>query len=299
VGSESDLALDLGLDSLALVELAVQLEAELGVSLEDGDLATASSVGDLLALIERGDVVAAPAAFPDWALRLPARAARSCLQAVLLFPAHALVCAPFRVEGIENLPDRGVPVLLVANHSSHLDTPSILRALPRRARSRVAVAAAADYFFRTRTRSLAAPLVLNAFPFSREGSVRASLERCGDLVDRGWSVLVYPEGTRSRTGELQPFRSGIGLLATELRVPIVPIGIEGTHALLPKGRRRPGRGPVTVRFGPAVSPATFEDRAALTARLAAEVAGLARSAASQPVAPPRSSLRAARSPHDR
>jgi 1-acyl-sn-glycerol-3-phosphate acyltransferase len=76
-----------------------------------------------------------------------------------------------------------------------------------------------------------------------------------------------------------PFRSGIGLLANGLRVPIVPIGIEGTYTLLPKGRRRPGRGPVTVRFGPAVSPAGREDRVVVTTRLAAAVESLARAPA--------------------
>jgi long-chain acyl-CoA synthetase len=167
-------------------------------------------------------------------------------------------------------------VLLVANHASHLDTPSILRALPRPLRTRVAVAAAADYFFRTRTLRVATPLLLNGFPFSREGAVRSSLEHCGELVDRGWSVLVYPEGTRSLTGELQPFRSGSGLLATELRVPVVPIAVEGTHALLPKGRWQPRRGPVTVRFGQPLRFSLSDTPADAASQLAHEVAALLR-----------------------
>jgi len=272
-----DLALDLGLDSLARVELAVQLETELGISLEDGDLACAGSVGDLLALVERDEAAAsAPVAFPDWALGGPARLARAALQAVVLLPAHALVCTPFRVEGRDRLPPAASPVLLVANHASHLDTPSILRALPPARRARVAVAAAADYFFRTRALRAATPLVLNGFPFSREGAVRSSLEHCGELVDRGWSVLVYPEGTRSLSGELQPFRTGSGLLATGLRVPVVPVAVEGTFALLPKGRSRPRRGPVTVRFGRPVQLDLFEDRARAARRLESEVAALLR-----------------------
>lgn len=245
----SDLVLDLGLDSLARVELAVRLERELGLSLEDGDLARALTVGDLERLVVEGQTGAPGQPFPDWALRSPVRATRLVLQRALLFPALALVCRPFHVEGREHLELLAGPALLIPNHCSHLDTPSILRALSGRLRSRVAVAAAADYFFRTRPLAIAMPLLLNAFPFSREGSVRSSLERCGDLVDGGWSVLVYPEGTRSTTGRLQPFRSGIGLLATDLHVAVVPIGIEGTHALLPKGRGRPRRGPVTVRIG--------------------------------------------------
>lgn len=270
----SDLALDLGLDSLARVELAVRLESELGLSVEDGDLVSAATVGELARLVEAGEAVSSPAAFPAWALRWPARAARACLQAGLLLPAHALVCRPFRVEGREHLSGLDGPLLLVANHASHLDTPSILRALPRRLRSRVAVAAAADYFFRTRPLELAMPLLLNAFPFSREGAVRSSLEHCGDLVDGGWSVLVYPEGTRSVTGRLQPFRSGTGLLATDLRVPVVPIGVQGTHACLPKGARRPRRGPVTIRFGAALRPSSGTAHPAVAAELARAVQAL-------------------------
>jgi long-chain acyl-CoA synthetase len=124
------------------------------------------------------------------------------------------------------------------------------------------------------------PLVLNGFPFSRVGEVRPSLEHCGDLVDRGWSVLVYPEGTRSPTGEPGPFRTGSGLLATGLRVPVVPVTVEGTHALLPKGRSLPRRGPVTVRFGRPVQLGADEDRTDATRRLEREVAALRGPAAS-------------------
>jgi long-chain acyl-CoA synthetase len=271
---ESDLALDLVLDSLARVELAVRLEGELGLSVEDGDLASALTVGELVRLVDAGELVSQPIAFPWWALRAPARAARTALQALVLLPVHALVCSPFRVQGLEHVVGIESPVLLVANHSSHLDTPSILRALPRRLRARVAVAAAADYFFRTRPLAVAMPLLLNAFPFSREGAVRSSLEHCGDLADRGWSVLVYPEGTRSPTGRLQPFRTGTGLLATELGALVVPIGVDGCHALLPKGRRRPRRGPVTVRFGPAFRPRPGETHPAAAAELADAVSRL-------------------------
>ncbi len=274
VGAESDLALDLGLDSLGRVELAVRIERELGLAVEDGDLAAVATVGDLTRLLEAGESAAPAPVFPVWALRRPARTARALLQAALLFPAHALVCAPFRVEGREHLALDGTPVLLVANHASHLDTPSILRALPRRLRARVAVAAAADYFFRTRLLGIATPLLLNAFPFSREGAVRSSLEHCGDLADAGWTILVYPEGTRSTTGRLQAFRSGAGLLATDLRVPVVPIGVHGTHALLPKGARLPRRGPVTVRFGPALRPTAGVAPVEAAAELARAVAEL-------------------------
>jgi len=124
-----------------------------------------------------------------------------------------------------------------------------LRALPHRLRVKTAVAAAADYFYSSRWRSSLATLALGTFPFSREGTVRASLERCGELVDGGSTIVIYPEGTRSITGTMAPFRSGIGLLAEQLGVPVVPVGIAGTHALWPKGAKQPRRGTVHVHIG--------------------------------------------------
>ena len=264
---ETDLALDLHLDSLSRVELSVQLEAELGVSVADSGLATVSTVGQLRELVERGTASEPPISFPGWSLRLPVQIARALVQQLLVFPLHRLVCRPFTVEGREHLQGVAPPVLLIANHSSHLDTLSILRALPARLRRRTAVAAAADYFYRIYLLGRGMSLVLNTFPFFREGDVRASLEYCGDLADRGWSVLIYPEGTRSTSGTIQPFRIGIGLLATGLRVPVVPIAVEGTHEILPKGRTRPRPGPVTIRFGAPLALAPSGDHAATAALL--------------------------------
>ncbi len=274
VGLESDLTLDLGLDSLARIELAVELESELGVSVDDDALAAAGTVAELLSVVECGEAAPPVIRFPRWPLRSPAQIARAGLQAALLLPAHALLCHPFRVEGSEHLEGLSAPFVLIANHASHLDTPSVLRALPRRIRRRVAVAAAADYFFGSRVTGVAMGLLVNGFPFSREGAVRASLEHCGDLADDGWGVLVYPEGTRSLTGELQAFKSGIGLLATDLRVPVVPLAIDGTHAILPKGCRRPRPGPVTVCVGKPIVLSPSDDRPATTALLERAVAEL-------------------------
>jgi long-chain acyl-CoA synthetase len=131
----------------------------------------------------------------------------------------------------------------------------------------VAVGAAADYIYRIHLLGTAATLALNAFPFYREGPVRASLEYCGELMDRGWSVLLYPEGTRSPTGKLLPFKSGIGLLAAGLRVPVVPIAVTGTHAVLPKGAKYPRPGAVAVRFGAPVNLRPTDDYLAVAAML--------------------------------
>jgi long-chain acyl-CoA synthetase len=136
------------------------------------------------------------------------------------------------------------------------------------------VAAAADYFYAGRPAAFAVTLGMNAFPFSREGAVRSSLEYCGDLMDRGWSILIYPEGTRSTSGTMGPFRSGIGLLAAELEAPVLPIGVAGTYEALPKGTYRPLRKPITVRFGPALSNTQSADSAETVDRLETAVRAL-------------------------
>ncbi|MGZ4958356.1 MAG: lysophospholipid acyltransferase family protein [Methylomonas sp.] len=129
-----------------------------------------------------------------------------------MLPIHALVCSSFEVSGLEHLQHLKLPAIFIANHSSHVDTLSILRALPWTIRKRLFIAAAADYFFRNRFMDGLLGLAINAFAFSREGSIRGSLKHCGELMDQGWSLLIYPEGTRSPTGRLLPFKPGIGFI---------------------------------------------------------------------------------------
>jgi long-chain acyl-CoA synthetase len=247
---------DLGLDSLGRIELAALIEQETGREVAEEEVNALDRVADLSALLTEGAAVGRGGAevpdFPDWPLHPVAVALRAAVQRGLLFPLHGVFCRPFRVEGADAVDLAGGPVLLVANHSSHADTVSILRALPPALRRRTAVAAASDYFYSGRLRGALASLVLNTFAFSRAGRVRASLERCGQLCDDGWSVLIYPEGTRSPDGRLLPFRTGIGLLAPGLGVPVVPVSVVGGHEVLPKGASRPRQAAVTVRFGPAV-----------------------------------------------
>jgi long-chain acyl-CoA synthetase len=262
VQAETDLALDLNIDSLGRVELALRLEEELGAILDETRLAAVTSVGELVALVDASDTHGPRLSCPRWALAKPVVRLRAQVQNGLLFPLHARAVSPLRVEGRQYLEHVRRPALFIANHASHLDTPTVLRALPADLRRNVAVAAAADYFFRDPRLAFATSFLLNAFPFSRDTNVRESLEYCGELIDAGWSILVYPEGTRSATGALQPFKRGIGLLAAELRVPVLPIALTGPGRVLPKGARLPRPGPAIVRFGPPVTvPAGAEHRA--------------------------------------
>ncbi len=170
------------------------------------------------------------------------------LRQAFLFPLLR-VFAPMQVEGIEHLQGEG-PYIFAANHSSHLDAPLVLAALPTSLRLRLQVAAAADYFFTNPWKGALVKCFLNAFAFQRKGPGReTSLERPRQLLSQQHHLLIFPEGTRSRDGQLQPFKWGIGKLAVAGPYTVIPMYIEGAHEAFPKGARWPRRRQVVVRFG--------------------------------------------------
>jgi 1-acyl-sn-glycerol-3-phosphate acyltransferase len=148
-----------------------------------------------------------------------------------------------RATGREKLDGVKGPVILVANHASHMDTPVILSALPRRLRKRTVVAAAADYFYKNRFVASAVSLVFNTVPIDRHGGggVSKNGSHLDKLLDQGWSVLLYPEGTRSRGGMPGPLRRGAAVLAAAHHLTIVPIRVTGTAQAMPPGRLWPKR----------------------------------------------------------
>ena len=205
-----------------------------------------------------------------WARRAPARVVREVFLMGVLAPTMDFYTRR-RVRGLERLAGVGGPVVFVANHSSHMDTPTILRSLPRHLRRRTAVAAAADYFYRSRPRALSVSLAFNTVPMQRHGGGMEprSTRHVDRLLDGGWSLLVFAEGTRSRDGGVGRLRSGAAVLAADHGVALVPIHVAGTHAAMPVGqgwpRRRPGRlprrrHPIEVGFGAPIHPRAGEDR---------------------------------------
>ncbi len=141
----------------------------------------------------------------------------------------------FRVVGRENLPAAG-SFLIVANHCSHLDAPCILAALPLAKVHRAFPAAAKDYFFVSLPRTALAGVVVNALPFDRETHIRQSLALCQKLLATPGNILIlFPEGTRSATGELGEFKPGIGLMLAGSEYPVVPCQLRGAARALPKG----------------------------------------------------------------
>ena len=148
-----------------------------------------------------------------------------------------------RATGKEKLEGVKGPVILVANHASHMDTPVILSALPRKLRKRTVVAAAADYFYKNRIVASLVSLIFNTTPIERHGGggVSKNGSHLDTLLDQGWSLLLYPEGTRSRGGMPGPLRRGAAVLAAAHHLTIVPIRVTGTAQAMPPGRLWPRR----------------------------------------------------------
>ena len=169
---------------------------------------------------------------------------------LLARPAMMLLGWP-RIRGGQRLRNTNAPVLVVANHLTFFDPAYILAALPRRLRRRLAVAMdgellgsmrhppASTPFFKScidRVSGFLVVALFNVFPLPRRAGFRKSFAFAGDLMDRGWNVLVFPEGERARTAPMNPFRAGIGLLATRLGVPVVPMRMNGIAELRAAGK---------------------------------------------------------------
>ena len=210
----------------------------------------------------------------SWARREPARSTRLLL---VEGPMRAVVRAladPTR-RGVDRLGSLEGPAVFAANHHSHVDTPLLLTSIPEPWRHRLVVAAAADYFFGNRWSSAASALSMAAFPIERARVSRRSADHAAELLEEGWSLLIYPEGGRSPDGWGQGHRGGAAYLALRVGLPVVPVHVEGTGRIFPKGVRRPRPGRTTVTFGAPLRPAEGEDSRRFAARIEAAVAALA------------------------
>ena len=216
----------------------------------------------------------------SWARRPLPRIVRGGILAGVLAPL-LYIYVKRRVDGREVLGEElTAPVIFVANHCSHLDTPTILRAMPRKWRNRTAVAAAADYFYKSRWRARSVALVFNTVPLGRNGGGLGdgASDHVDKLIEEGWSLLMFPEGTRSRNGEIGKVHSGAAVLAAQHRLNIVPIWVGGTHEAMPPGQNWPKRLPgrlfshrvkVEVRFGSPIPPRDPSERRDVMAQVRA------------------------------
>ncbi|MCU0267927.1 MAG: 1-acyl-sn-glycerol-3-phosphate acyltransferase [Acidimicrobiales bacterium] len=209
-----------------------------------------------------------------WARRYPARAARVLLVEGIVRPAMDVLAAP-EVRGLDRLGDLEGPVIFAANHHSHVDTPLLLSVVPEPWQHHIVIGAAADYFFGTRVTATLSALVIGAIPIERTRVSRSSADEAAELIDDGWSFLIFPEGGRSPDGWGQPFRGGAAYLSARCSVPVVPIHVAGTDRILPKGKSVPKPTKTTVTFGAPLRPTDGEDSRRFAVRLEAAVAALA------------------------
>lgn len=259
-----DASLDaLGLSSLERVELMVALEDTFQTRIDETKFSGARTLADLKALMADAPAAVAeePVDFPRWNRRRFVTWCRRASLATWILPLARLF-AWIRVSGLEHLDGLQGPVIFAANHQSHMDVPVILAALPGRWRARVAPAMAKEFFkahffpsqftarqvATNRLNYYLAAFFFGAFPLpQREAGARQTLRYIGEVTGDGFSVLIFPEGARAADDTIAPFRGGIGMMASRLQLPVVPIRLEGVNRILhPTWKMaRPGRCHVT------------------------------------------------------
>jgi long-chain acyl-CoA synthetase len=262
---------DLQLDSLGRVELLSALEDRYQISLDEAAFTAATTVGDVQKLV-RGEIEerAVPYPYPNWPRWRIVKLIRLLLYYTVILPVTH-VMSRFTVSGRENLQQLDGPALFIANHVSLADHALILAALPVNLRHRLAVAMEGEILrnwlhppagtsLPLRLQWLAQYILVNlffhVFPLPKKSGFRRSFAYAGECIDRGVSVLVFPEGTRAPRGQMHMghFKAGIGLLAQALNIPVVPVRLEGLYELKRRKQYFADPGMVRVIIG---EPITF------------------------------------------
>jgi len=266
---DSNLESELNLSSLDRVELLSALEDRYQLDLSETRFATINTVGELERMLQGKLPPRTPYHYPRWVQRWPVTWVRLAVHYLLLRPAVFLLGWP-HVEGRQNLRAAHRPVLVICNHIGDVDPGFVLTALPARLRHKLAIATGGEALEILRTPPATRGVMgkaydrlkwtlgvslLNLFPLPREAGFRESFAYAGESIDRGYSVLVFPEGRHTTTGKLLPFRAGIGLLANNLQIPIVPMRIDGLFDVKQAGKKFTRPGQVKVKIG---TPVQFE-----------------------------------------
>jgi len=288
VNPDAKLDSDLGLSSLDRVELISALEDRYQVDLSETRFSAARTVGDIEKMLRGEARGRAEYHYPAWVLQWPTTWVRWLAQYLLMMPAVMLLGWP-RIEGRENL--RGVkgPLLVVCNHVDDVDVGFVRTALPPRLRNRIATATGGEaleklhspatgrsFFGKIydRTQWVLGVSLLNLFPLPREAGFRQSFSYAGQAVDRGYSVLVFPEGRHTVDGKMNPFRAGIGLLAKNLDIPVLPMRIVGLFEVKQSGKKFARPWKIGVRIGRPMRFAADSDPAQIARELQSAVEAL-------------------------
>ena len=256
----------LGLSSLERVELMVALEDQFQTRIDETRFAGAKTLDDLRAVLASAPAdaeVAEPVDFPSWNRAWPVRIVRRASQATWILPL-ARIFAWVKVSGLEHLAHLDGPVVFASNHQSHFDVPVILMAMPGSVRATIAPAMAKEFFkahffpdgfsarqvLTNRLNYYLAAFFFNTFPLpQREAGARQTLRYIGEVTGDGFSVLIFPEGVRSDSGDIKAFRGGIGMIGSRLSLPIIPVRLDGVDRILHTSWKMAKPGPVSVTFG--------------------------------------------------
>jgi long-chain acyl-CoA synthetase len=269
VSPASELSRDLNLDSLGRVELLSTIEERYRIELDEAAFTNATTLGDVERMIKEGapdETAAVQYPYPEWAREIPLTWVRRLALYLFVLPLTSVMCW-VKVRGKDNLEGLQSPVLFVSNHISMVDHALILSALPGRFRRRLSIAMEGEILRDwvhppagtgrlTRARFLIQYFLVvtffNVFPLPKKSGFRRSFNYAGEMMDRGSSILVFPEGTRSDDGRINRFMTGTGLLARGLSVPVIPVRIDGLAELKLKNRHFALPGEVTITFGEAL-----------------------------------------------
>jgi long-chain acyl-CoA synthetase len=290
VDPSANLEMDLKLDSLGRVELLGALEDHYQVDIDEAAFTAATTVSDIEKMIREGARESAVQyEYPKWAQRFPVTWIRIVILHLVILPLTRWMSRA-TVIGNERLSDVTGPVLFVSNHITMVDAALILVALPARFQHRFAIAMEGEVLrswrnppagssWLRRAVSLAKYFLVvslfNVFPLPQKSGFRKSFAFAGETMDRGYSVLVFPEGARTKDGEMKSFMEGIGLLAKKLNVRIVPARIDGLYELKKENKKFARKGQVRVKIGEPVSFSHENDPSTITSELENLVTSLA------------------------
>ncbi len=275
ITEESHLYTDLGLDSLMALELLLSMEQTFGITIPDEKAAGLQTVKDVLDEVRRIGLQ------PD--SKSTQKVHRSTLslkdrplidRAILRMSFQALrnfsrTYFDLKLVNESAIPEKGA-YILAANHASHLDTVVMISALTHalgvRKSRRLHIIGARDYFFEGIFKSWFFSTCMNVVPIERDELSLNGLRRLSSILASGEPILIFPEGTRSRSGQIQEFKAGVGLVAWEQKVPILPVYLKGTYDSMPAGKSLPKRTPISVVFGNIIKMRDFEKVAATTTK---------------------------------
>ncbi|PYJ53209.1 MAG: hypothetical protein DME82_14640 [Verrucomicrobia bacterium] len=258
------LGTDLKLDSLGRVELLSALEDRYQIEIDEAALTDTTTLADVEKIIRGGKAEeAAPYPYPRWQQRWPLSWLRIALLYLIVLPAIRIMGWPI-IKGKEHLRHLRGPSLFICNHVTMADHALVLFALPPRFKTKMVIAQDGELlrewrhppkgtglFTRLRhlLRYFAVVLFFNVFSLPQKSGFRRSFAFAGEMMDRGYNLMVFPEGERTKRGVLNPFRLGTGLLIQELDAPVVPMRIEGLWKLKQANRHFAWPGEISVLVG--------------------------------------------------